>query len=126
MSTVSTFLFTAGCTLGALRETACYALLFAWALLVPKVLLAGRVVALESRLAVELNRPGDGKKRRRHFTPAFRILWVMLSKLVDGWEDLVYVMKPETVKRRHTRAFRLLWRWRSRPRVQCLWPSSPA
>ena len=24
-------------------------------------------------------------------------------------------MKPETVKRWHTRAYRLFWRWRSRP-----------
>ncbi|MCJ7751543.1 MAG: hypothetical protein MUQ65_10685 [Armatimonadetes bacterium] len=42
---------------------------------------------------------GGGKKRRRQFTPAFRILWVVLSKLLDGWEDLVHLMKPETVKR---------------------------
>ena len=76
MSIVSTFLFNAGCILGALWETACYALQFAWALLVPKVLLAGRVVALESQLAVELNRSGGGKKRHRQFTPAFRILCV--------------------------------------------------
>jgi len=115
MSTVSTFLFSGGCILGALWEAACYALQFAWALLVPKALLAGRVVALESQLAVELNRSGGGKKRHRQFTPAFRILWVVLSKLLDGWEELAHLMKPETVKRWHTRAFHQFWRWHSRP-----------
>jgi len=81
---------------------------------VPKAILAARVLAAESQLAVELNRSG-GRKQRRQFTAAFRLLWVALSKLVDGWEDLAHLMKPETVTRWHTRAFRLFWRWRSRP-----------
>jgi hypothetical protein len=109
------FLLTVGCILGAVWELARYALRFGWALLLPKIVLAARALAAESQLAVELNRPGGGKKRRRQVTPAFRLLWVVLSKLLDGWEDPVHLMKPETVKRWHTRAFRLLWRWRSRP-----------
>ncbi len=40
---------------------------------------------------------------------------MVLSKFLDGWEELVHVMKPEPVKRWHTTAFRLFWRWRSRP-----------
>jgi len=43
------------------------------------------------------------------------MLWVVLSKLLDGWETLAQMMKPETVKRWHTRAFRAWWRWKSRP-----------
>ena len=113
MSTVSSFLFTAGYVLGAVRELARYALGFCWELLVPKALLAARVLAAESQLAVELSRHSGGKKPRRQFTAAFRLLWVALSKLVEGWEELVHAMKPETVKRWHTTAFRLLWRWRS-------------
>jgi len=115
MSTLSTFFFSAGCILRSLCELARYALRFGWALLLPKALLAGRVVALESQLAVEMSGSGGGRKRRRQFTPAFRLLWVVLSKLLDGWEDLVHLMKPETVKRWHTKAFGLFWRWRSRP-----------
>jgi len=114
MSTVSTFLFSGGCILGALWEAACCALQFAWALLLPKARLAARVLAAESQLAIELNR-SSGRKHRRQFTPAFRILWVVLSKLLDGWEELAHLMKPETVKRWHTRAFHQFWRWRSRP-----------
>ena len=115
MNTVWTFVLSAGYVLGAIWELARYALRFGWALLLPKALLAGRVVALESQLAVETSESGGGKKRRRQFTPAFRTLWVVLSKLLDGWEDLLHLMKPETVKRWHTKAFRLFWRWRSRP-----------
>jgi hypothetical protein len=115
MSTVGTFLFNLRCVLTAVCEPTRYALRLFWALLLPKALLAARVLAAESQLAVELNRSGGNRRRRRQFTPAFRILWVVLSKLVDGWEDLAHLMKPETVKRWHTTAFRLFWRWRSRP-----------
>jgi len=73
------------------------------------------VVAAESQLAAELNRSEGRKRRRRQFTPAFRLLWVALSKLLDGWEGLVHLMKPETVTRWHRSASRLCWRWRSRP-----------
>jgi transposase InsO family protein len=114
MSTVSTFIFTARSILGALCELARYAFGFGWAMLLPKARLAARVLAAESQLAIELNRAG-GRTCRRGFTPAFRLLWVALSRLLEGWEDLVHLMKPETVKRWHTRAFELVWRWRSRP-----------
>jgi len=52
--------------------------------LLPKALLAGRVGALESQPGVEVSGSVGGKKRRRQFTPAFRILWVVLSKLLHG------------------------------------------
>jgi len=115
MSAVSTFVLSAGYVLGAVWELARHAVRFGGALLLPKSLLAGRLVPVESLLAVELNGSGGGKKRRRQFTPAFRILWVVLPKLLDGCEDLLCLMKPETVKRWHTRALRMFWRWRSRP-----------
>jgi hypothetical protein len=53
MSTVSSFLFAAGYILGAVRELARYALRFGWALLLPKVVLAARVLAAESQLAID-------------------------------------------------------------------------
>ena len=86
MSTVSRFLSIAGYIVGAARELARYALGFCWALLLQKVLLAARVLAAESQLAVELNRSGGSKRRRHQFTPACRLLWVVLSKLVESWE----------------------------------------
>ena len=97
-----------------LRQMTGYLLTFCWALLVPKAVLAARLLAVESQLAAELNRSQGQKKRRRQFSLAFRVLWVLLSKFLQGWEDLVHLMKPETVKRWHTRAFRIFWRWRSK------------
>jgi len=82
MSANSSFCLSIGCVLAALCELAGYALRFCWALLLPKAMLAARLVAAESQLAVAVNRPG-GKRRRRLFTPAFRILWVALSKLLN-------------------------------------------
>jgi len=103
-----------GYVLGALCEVAGYALKFCLALILPKAVLAARLLAAQSQLTTELNRPDARRKRRRRFTPGFRLLWAALSELLDGWEDLVHLMKPETVKRWHTRAFRMFWRWRSR------------
>ena len=70
MSAVSTFVLSAGYVLSAVWELARYAIRFGWALLLPKALLAGRLVAVQSHLAVELNGSGGGKKRRRHLTLA--------------------------------------------------------
>jgi len=113
MSVISSFVSTAGVILKALLELVGYGLRFVFMMVLPKARLAGRVLAAESQLAIELNRSG-GQKRRR-FPPAFRLLWVALSKLLEGWEELVHLMKPETVMGWHRSAFRLFWRWRSRP-----------
>ena len=91
-----------------------YLLRFCWALVLPQAVTAAQLVAVQSQLAVELNRSSGPRKRHSQFSPAFRILWVVLSQFLDGWEELVHVMKPETVKRWHTRAFRAWWRWKSR------------
>ena len=101
--------------LGVLLQLLRYALRFCWALVLPRAVTAAQLLAIESQLAAELNRASGRRKRHYTFSPAFRILWVMLSKFLDGWEQLVHVMKPETVKRWHTRAFRAWWRWKSRP-----------
>jgi len=38
---------------------------------------------------------------------------VVLSRFLEGWEDLAQLMKPATVKRWHRAGFRLYWRWKS-------------
>jgi len=92
-----------------------YLLRFCWALLLPRAVMAAQLLAIQSQLAAELDRASGGRKRHCQFSPAFRILWVVLSKFLNGWEELVHVMKPETVKRWHARAFRAWWRWKSKP-----------
>jgi len=113
MRVISCILCTAGVILRALLELMGYTLRFGWMLVLPKARLAARVVAAESQLAIALN--GPGARRRRQFGPAFRLLWVALSRLLEGWEGLAHLMKPETVTGWHRSAFRLFWRWRSRP-----------
>jgi len=100
--------------LGVLFDLLRYVLSFCWALLLPRAVTAAHLLALQSQLAVEVNRSSAPRKRHHRFSPAFRLLWVVLSKVLDGWEDLVQVMKPETVKRWHTRAFRAWWQWKSK------------
>jgi len=92
--------------LGVLLQLLRYALSSCWALVLPRAVTAAHLVAFQSQLAVELNRSSAPRKRHHKFSPAFRILWVVLSKFLNGWEELVHVMRPETVKRWHTRAFR--------------------
>jgi len=100
--------------LGVLLQLLRYALSFCWALVLPRAVTAAQLLAIESQLAVELNRASGQRKRHSQFSPAFRILWVVLSKFLNGWEELVHIMKPETVKRWHTQVFRAWWRWKSR------------
>ena len=114
MKAVSNSLWHLRSCLGVLLQLVGYLLRFCWALLLPRAVTAAQLVAVQSQLAVELNRSSGQRKRHSQFSPAFRMLWVVLSKFLDGWEELVHLMKPETVKRWHTRAFRAWWRWKSK------------
>ena len=67
-------------------------------LLLPKALLAARILVLQSQLAVCKHRIDAGKAPQPRFNQAFRILCGILSKLLDRWEDLAQVMKPATVE----------------------------
>jgi hypothetical protein len=71
MSTVSSFLFTARGVLGTVRELARYEFRVCWALLMPKAILAARVVAAESQLAVALNTPSSRRRQRGTPPPPF-------------------------------------------------------
>jgi len=82
-------------------------------LLVFSATLAAESLALRSQLALSKNRI-DMKKDPSQFTPAFRMLWVLRSKFLEGWEGLAALMQPATVKRWHTTVFRLYWRWKFR------------
>jgi len=43
-----------------------------------------------------------------------RIFWVFLSYLWKDWQDVLIVVKPETVIRWHKKGFKLFWRYKSR------------
>ena len=76
-----------------------YGFLFLRAFFSSRATLAAQMVALRSQLALSKNRIEQKKYPKPKFTPAFRVLWVVLSKVLTGWEDLVALMQPATVKR---------------------------
>ena len=93
------------------RQLTSYALLCVYAFVSPRAKTAAMVVALSSQLASCIDRVQHEKERKPRFTPAFRLLWVVLSRFLEGWEDLAQLMKPATVKRWHRAGFRLYRRW---------------
>src|SRR6266536_2819045 len=60
-----------------------------------------------------LTRPG---RKRPPLRARDKLLWVLARRLRPDWRrDLVFV-RPDTVVRWHRRAWKLFWRWKSRPR----------
>jgi hypothetical protein len=45
-----------------------------------------------------------------------RALWVAFRRLWPGWANALIIVKPDTVVSWHRVAFRLFWRWQSRPK----------
>jgi transposase InsO family protein len=97
-------------------ESASHALLFLCACCKSRGKLAAEIVALRSQVAACRDRVDRKQVPKPRFTAAFRVLWVVLSRLLMGWEDLAQLVKPATVKRWHRAGFRLYWRWKSRKR----------
>ena len=113
MNTIRSLLIDIRSVLACAGELVRYALIFLRAILCPKAVLAVRLLAAESQLTAYKHGIASKKQPRPRFTPGFRLLWVLLSKFLDRWEDLVYLMQPATVKKWHTLAFRRFWRWKS-------------
>lgn len=47
-------------------------------------------------------------------TPAFRQLWVFLSKTLENWEEVLMIFKPKTVIKWHRTAFKWYWAKKSK------------
>jgi len=91
-----------------------YALTFLRSILCSRAVQAARLLAVESQFAACRQRIDSKKRRQPRFTESFRLLWVVLSKFLDEWEDLACLMQPATVKRWYSTALRYFWRWKSR------------
>ena len=104
--------------LRSLLDCACelfrYARVFLWPIFCPRAVLAARLLAVESQLAACKHQIASKKHPRPRFAAGFCLLWVLLSKSLDKWEDLVHLMQRATVKKWHNTAFRYFWRWKSR------------
>ena len=73
-------------------------------------------IALRSQLAIYQQQVLSGKRSKPLPTPAFRVLWVWLSKCWPDWRSALMVVKPETVIRWHRAAFKWHWRRKSQRR----------
>ena len=54
--------------------------------------------------------------RRPSLRPKDRLLWVLLSRFLPNWREMLVIVKPETVMGWHRKGFRLYWTWKSRRR----------
>ncbi len=52
--------------------------------------------------------------KRPCFTRADRGLFILLASQLQGWKEVLLIVKPETVLRWHRQGFRLFWKRRSR------------
>jgi transposase InsO family protein len=66
-------------------------------------------LALRQQLALMKHR-----NLRPRLTDGDRLFWLVLSKVWNGWQDALHVVKPATVVRWHRQGFRYYWRWKSR------------
>ena len=88
MNAIKSLLINIRGVLACVGEMFRYALMFLWAIFCPKAVLAARLLAIESQLAACKHEIVSNKRPRPRFTPGFRLLWVVLSKSLDKWEDL--------------------------------------
>ena len=48
---------------------------------------------------------------------ADKLFWIIFSRYVVGWRNLLYGLHPDTVVRWHRKGFRLYWTWKSRHKL---------
>ena len=70
--------------------------------------------ALRSQLSVFQRQMIDHKISKPHVTPAFRQVWVLLSKVFPQWKSALFLFKPETVIGWHKKAFKFYWMLKSK------------
>ena len=114
MSALLAFLNSLAAVGAAVGELVQYGWRFLKNLFLPKAVLAARVLAAESQLALCQQRLESQGVGRHRFSDGFRWLWVLLAGCWEDWPRYARLMQPATVKRWHEWGFRLFWRWKSR------------
>jgi putative transposase len=74
------------------------------------------IIALRSQIAVLNQKVIDKKIPKPTVTPAYRQLWVLLSKFYSRWKEDLVIVKPETVIGWHKTAFKFHWLLKSKKR----------
>lgn len=72
------------------------------------------IIALRSQLAIYIQKEIKEDRPKPRPTPAFRQLWVFLSKFMKNWKDTLYIVKPDTVIGWHRTAFKIHWKRKSK------------
>jgi putative transposase len=91
-----------------------YLMIFVSAFFRQRASLGCELVALRSQLTFYKESIRQRKKPRPRFNPAFRRLWVLLSRAWGGWKPAAELMKPKTVLKWQQDAFLQWWRWKWR------------
>ena len=82
-----------------------YALIFVSAFFRQRASLGCEMVAIRSQLSFYQESIRQKTQPRPRFSPAFRLLWVLLSRVWTGWKSAAELMKPKTVLKWHELAF---------------------
>src|SRR5258706_166198 len=85
-----------------------YVLIFVSAFFRQRASLACERVAIRSQLTFYKESIRQKRHPRPRLNPAFRLLWVLLSKVWGEWKSAAELMKPKTVLQWHADAF-LQW-----------------
>src|SRR5215472_16551152 len=91
-----------------------YALIFVSAFFRQRASWGCEMVAMRSQLTFYKESIRHKRQPRNRFHPAFRILWLLLSRVWSGWKSAANLMKPKIVLEWHELAFLQWWRWKSR------------
>ena len=78
------------------------------------------ILALRSQLSLFKQQIDNKKIHKVKTTPAFRLLWIFISKYFDNWKSILIVVKPETVVKWHRKAFKLYWKRKSKHGRPCV------
>src|SRR6516165_10348656 len=78
-----------------------YALIFVSAFFRQRASLGCEMVAMRSQLTFYKESIRQKRQPRPRFNPAFRLLWVLLSRVWSGWKSAANLMKPKTVLQWH-------------------------
>ena len=78
------------------------------------------ILALRSQLSLIQQKLINKKIPKTKPTPAFRLLWIFISKHYDNWKSALVIVKPETVMKWHKKAFKFYWKHKSKPGRRCI------
>ena len=73
-----------------------------------------RMLAMQSQLSLFTHDVEAGKRPKPVASPAFRQLWVVLSKIWPSWDRWMKTYRPSTIINWHRTGFRFVWRSKSR------------